>query len=119
VAPAPGKIVGRAAEIAALRAFRSRPAPAALVIEGDAGCGKTTVWEAALDGGGGRVLVARPIEGESALSLSGVGDLLAGVDPSASTVCRGRSAGRCAPRSFSTSPTRTHRRIRARSPLRS
>src|ERR671932_257657 len=49
---APGEIVGRAAEIAALRAFLSRPAPAALVIEGEAGCGKTTVWEAGLEGGG-------------------------------------------------------------------
>src|ERR1700754_3113276 len=75
-----GQIVGREIEIAAVRRFLAGPAPAALVLAGAAGCGKTTVWEAALREDGHRVLVARPTDGESALSRSTVGDLLAGVD---------------------------------------
>ena len=75
-----GQIVGRETEIAAMRRFLAGPAPAALVLEGEAGCGKTTVWEAALPEDGHRVLAARPTDSESALSLSTVGDLLAGVD---------------------------------------
>ncbi len=35
------EIVGRETEIAAVRRFVAGPAPAALVLEGEAGCGKT------------------------------------------------------------------------------
>ena len=63
------EIVGRETEIAAVRRFVAGPAPAALVLEGEAGCGKTTVWEAALPADGHRVLAARPTDSESALSL--------------------------------------------------
>src|SRR4249920_2239018 len=57
--------------------------PATLVIEGDAGIGKTTVWRSGLDAAerfGARLLVARPAGSEMALAYSGLADLLAGVD---------------------------------------
>ena len=74
-------VVGRDAEVASLRGFVSRiPAEAVvLVLEGDAGVGKTTLWEAGLEEAGKRgfrVLAARPAESETALSFSGIGDLL-------------------------------------------
>jgi DNA-binding CsgD family transcriptional regulator len=74
-------VVGRDAELASVRDFLSRVADgaAALALEGDAGVGKTTVWEAGLeeaDAHGFRVLTARPAESETALSFSGIGDLL-------------------------------------------
>ena len=74
-------VVGRDAELAALHGFlASIPAgTVALVLEGDAGVGKTTLWEAGVEEAGGkgfRVLAARPAESESALSFSGIGDLL-------------------------------------------
>jgi AAA ATPase-like protein len=55
--------------------------PAALVLEGEAGIGKTTVWRAALDAArsrGYRVLICRASESEGALSFVGLGDLLEG-----------------------------------------
>jgi DNA-binding CsgD family transcriptional regulator len=74
-------VVGRERELASLRDFASRiPAGAvALVLEGDAGVGKTTLWEAGLAQAtteGFRVLLARPAESETSLSFSGIGDLL-------------------------------------------
>jgi predicted ATPase len=56
---------------------------AGLVIAGEAGIGKTTLWHAALRAAqrrGYRVLVARPSESEARLSYSGLGDLLDVVD---------------------------------------
>jgi DNA-binding CsgD family transcriptional regulator len=55
--------------------------PAALVLEGEAGIGKTTVWRAALDAARSRsyrVLICRASESEGALSFLGLGDLLEG-----------------------------------------
>ena len=74
-------VVGRDAELASLRGFVSRiPAGSVvLALEGDAGVGKTTLWEAGLEEAGDRgfrVLAARPAESETALSFSGIGDLL-------------------------------------------
>ena len=57
--------------------------PAALVIEGDPGIGKTTVWRWAVDVAttrGYHVLTSRPSEAESSLGYSGLADLLASVD---------------------------------------
>ena len=54
-----------------------------MVLEGDPGIGKTTVWRAAVDAArrrSYRVLVCRASESESALSFLGLGDLLDGVD---------------------------------------
>jgi DNA-binding CsgD family transcriptional regulator len=55
--------------------------PAALVLEGEPGIGKTTVWRAAVEAAHGRsyrVLVCRASESERALSFLGLGDLLEG-----------------------------------------
>ena len=57
--------------------------PRTLVIEGDAGIGKTTVWTNACDVArqrGYRVATSRPSEAESVLAYAGVADLLADVD---------------------------------------
>ncbi len=40
-------ILGREAEVQAVGRFLDGPAPAALILEGPAGIGKTTVWQAA------------------------------------------------------------------------
>jgi DNA-binding CsgD family transcriptional regulator len=51
---------------------------AALVFEGEAGIGKTTVWRAAVDAAADRsfvVLACRPAEAEASLSHSALGDL--------------------------------------------
>ena len=53
--------------------------PAGIVLTGEAGIGKTTLWEAGVEAGregSFRLLVARPAEPEAKLSFSGVGDLL-------------------------------------------
>ena len=39
-------ILGREAEVQAVGRFLDGPAPAALILEGPAGIGKTTVWQA-------------------------------------------------------------------------
>ena len=77
----PGVVVGRDAELASIRDFLSRisDGAAALVLEGEAGVGKTTLWTAAIDDAEARgllVLRARPAESETALSFAGLGDLL-------------------------------------------
>jgi DNA-binding CsgD family transcriptional regulator len=53
--------------------------PAALVLEGEPGIGKTTVWRAIVDSAqrrSYRILLCRSSESESALSFLGLGDLL-------------------------------------------
>jgi DNA-binding CsgD family transcriptional regulator len=77
-------VVGRDPELAALRAFCGRitDGPAALVLEGEAGIGKSTLWTAAVEAArevGLRVLVSRPAETERGLAHAGLGDLLDGV----------------------------------------
>jgi DNA-binding NarL/FixJ family response regulator len=60
--------------------------PSALLIEGEPGIGKTTIWLAALErarDGGYRVLSARAAAAESVLAYAGLADLLEGVDQSA------------------------------------
>ena len=57
--------------------------PAALVVEGEAGIGKTTVWLAGLERAeelGFRVLSARATSAESVLPYSGLAALLEGLD---------------------------------------
>jgi DNA-binding CsgD family transcriptional regulator len=78
------EIVGREEELASLHAFISevRGGPAALVVEGDAGIGKSTLWFAAVEDAraqGLRVLSAQPVEAESRLANAGLGDLFEGV----------------------------------------
>jgi DNA-binding CsgD family transcriptional regulator len=76
-----GAIFGRDRELASLAEFAAgvSDGASALVLEGDAGMGKTTLWEAAVEDARERdllVLRARAAEGELALSFSGLGDLL-------------------------------------------
>jgi DNA-binding CsgD family transcriptional regulator len=75
------EIVGREAELGALRELVGSivDRAAALVLEGEAGMGKTTLWTAGVQEAEARslhVLRALPAESESALSFAGVGDLL-------------------------------------------
>ena len=78
------EVIGRGAELERVAAFLRRvPAGAAsLVIHGDAGIGKTSVWRGAIeqaDTAGFRVLRSAPAESERGLTLGGLTDLLAGV----------------------------------------
>jgi DNA-binding CsgD family transcriptional regulator len=60
--------------------------PCALVLEGDAGIGKTAVWRAAVERARGRsytVLVCRASESESSFSFLGLGDLFESVSEEA------------------------------------
>jgi DNA-binding CsgD family transcriptional regulator len=74
-------VIGRDAELRAVQDFLA-PSDArarALVIAGDPGIGKTTVWQGGLDearSSSFRVLVANPAEGEAKLSYVALGDLL-------------------------------------------
>lgn len=75
-------LVGRERELESVAAFLEAglSAAGAMLIQGDAGIGKTALWEhgvASLDGR--TVLSCRPAEAESAFSFSGLGDLLGGV----------------------------------------
>ncbi|WP_207223571.1 AAA family ATPase [Pseudonocardia sediminis] len=78
--------VDRPAETRVVTAFldAAARAPAALVIDGEPGIGKTTLWRAALERAhrrGFRALAARPAEAESRMAYATVADLLADVDP--------------------------------------
>jgi len=80
MATAAGGPVGREAELSAIADFLEAEAAAcAVAIVGEAGIGKTTVWEAAVDaaaGEGFRVLRACPAESEAKLAFSSLADLL-------------------------------------------
>ena len=78
----PEQPVGREGELAQIDAFlAARDAlPAALLIEGPAGVGKTTLWRAGLDraaSAGFRTLTCRPAGTEVQLLFGGLSDLLA------------------------------------------
>ena len=73
-------IVSREEELASLRAFiaETDEGPAALVLEGEAGIGKSTLWLAGVEHAraqGLRVIAARPAEAERSLAHVGLGDL--------------------------------------------
>src|SRR5262245_31027189 len=75
------ELVGRQWEMTGAERFLDdvTDGPAALVLEGEPGIGKTTVWRAILDSArrrSYRVLVCRTSESETALSFLGLGDLL-------------------------------------------
>jgi DNA-binding CsgD family transcriptional regulator len=78
----PQQVYGRDVELAAGEQFLDGlPAgPAALLLEGDAGIGKTTVWRALLDGAAARstrLLACQPVASETKLSHAALADLLA------------------------------------------
>ena len=75
-------IIGRNAELQGLDAFLDaiEEGPVALLLEGEAGIGKSSLWSAGLAAGAARsyhVLSCRPIEAEAELAYAGLGDLLA------------------------------------------
>jgi AAA ATPase domain len=73
------EVVGRDEELAAVAAFIDGDLPGALVLAGEAGIGKTTVWRAGLSHArerGACVLACRPAESEARLSFAGLADLL-------------------------------------------
>src|SRR5438128_1686751 len=77
-------IVGREEELASVHAFIGdvQGRPAALVLEGEAGIGKSTLWLAGVEHArarGLRVLSSRPAEAERGLAHVGLGDLFEGV----------------------------------------
>ena len=74
-------VVGRDAELAAIDRFvvRAASGPAALVFEGVAGIGKTTVWACASDRmqrANVRLLSCRPVDAEAKLAFASLSDLL-------------------------------------------
>jgi DNA-binding NarL/FixJ family response regulator len=79
------RVVSRTVEIRAVADFLTAASaePSALVLEGEAGIGKTTLWLAALTQAQERgfcVLSARPGAAESVLAYAALADLLGGVD---------------------------------------
>jgi DNA-binding CsgD family transcriptional regulator len=78
------EIVGREEELASVFSLVDgvREGPVSLVLEGEAGIGKTILWHAGVEharAGGLAVLVSRPAEAERGLAHVGLGDLLEGV----------------------------------------
>jgi DNA-binding CsgD family transcriptional regulator len=78
------EIIGRDEELGAVRAFVSRvgDGPGALVLSGEAGIGKTALWEVGVveaERRFGRVLAHRSVESEASLSFAGLSDVLDGV----------------------------------------
>jgi DNA-binding CsgD family transcriptional regulator len=74
------EIVGREEELAVVRDVvdRANGGPAALVLEGEPGIGKSTLWLAGVayaEAAGCRLLASRPAEAERDLALVGLGDL--------------------------------------------
>ena len=78
------EIVGREEELSSLRAFvgDAMRGPTMLVLEGEAGIGKSTLWDAGVVHARGQaltVLSSRPTESERGLGHVGLVDLLEGV----------------------------------------
>ena len=80
----------RAAEWRRVREFAGRaaapPVPGALVVQGEAGAGKSTLWRAGIESAaaaGCRVLRSEPSAAEADLSFTALSDLLTGVLPAA------------------------------------
>jgi hypothetical protein len=76
-----GGVIGREPELAVLQRFLdSIPSgPSALLLSGDSGIGKTTVWKEGLADAlprNYRILSCGPIEAETRLSYTALGDLL-------------------------------------------
>jgi DNA-binding CsgD family transcriptional regulator len=75
-------VVGRESEVGDVGRFLVGSEARALLLEGPAGVGKTTVWRAAIDEASRlehTVLITRPLETETSVSFSGLTDLLGGL----------------------------------------
>ncbi|HEY6608423.1 MAG TPA: AAA family ATPase [Candidatus Limnocylindria bacterium] len=73
-------MIGREGELRLVESFLDAAGPGArgLVIDGEAGIGKTTIWHAALESAarrGYRVTITRPTEAEARLPFAGLNDL--------------------------------------------
>ena len=82
------EVVGRESEIDSVHDFLEAVpgGPVALLIEGEAGIGKTTLWREGIADAGERglqVLTSRPVEAEIALPFAVLGDLLGDVPDAA------------------------------------
>jgi hypothetical protein len=82
------EVIGRGSELMAIDQFLvgARAGLAGLVIQGEAGIGKTTLWEASVAAArdrGFQVLTSRPAKAESSLALAAFGDLFSPVPPEA------------------------------------
>jgi DNA-binding CsgD family transcriptional regulator len=89
--PGPATLVAREGELERLATFLRDPVaePSVLVLEGEAGIGKTTLWEAGIAIARAEavpVLSCQPAEGETALPFSGLADLLEPVRDRAQTL---------------------------------
>lgn len=76
------QLVGRGEELRRLDGFLNGASRTTLLIEGEPGIGKTTLWQAGVvraEELGFRVLQARPAAAERELSFAALGDLLLGV----------------------------------------
>ena len=76
------ELIGREPEARMIEDFLDRAAstPELLVLSGEAGIGKSALWQAGLDRArarGARVLAHRAVEAEAVLSFAGISDLLA------------------------------------------
>ena len=79
-----GAVIGRDAELEFIQAFLDEvgSGPAGLVLSGEAGIGKTILWQAGVEHARGRfahVLTCRGTEAEAALSFAGLSELLGDV----------------------------------------
>src|SRR5258708_15347905 len=84
-----GPMASRPPEESALSEFldSASTAPSALLLDGEAGIGKTTVWLAGLKRArdrGFRVLSAGAVDAQSVLAYGPLADLLTGLDPDTS-----------------------------------
>ena len=78
------QVIGREEELGSIEAFLARieDGPAALVLSGEAGIGKTVLWEVGVEEAEerfGRVLLHRSVEAEALLSFAGLSDLISPV----------------------------------------
>jgi DNA-binding CsgD family transcriptional regulator len=74
-------VIGREAELGSIEAFLSRveEGPAALVLSGEPGIGKTILWERGVEEAEhrfGRVLTCRGVEAEASLAFAALSDLV-------------------------------------------
>lgn len=81
----PAAVVSRAGESRALAEFlgATGTGPSALIIEGEPGIGKTTLWSTGVEQArttGFRVLAARPVAAESVLAYASLADMLGDLD---------------------------------------
>lgn len=84
-APDPGGVIGRQAELGAIDRFLDLVPthPCGLILEGDAGIGKTRLWKEGVERGrarGYRVLITRPGRADVQLGFAGLADLLREMD---------------------------------------